>query len=610
MRKLVGLVAIIVVFFMSGCSFINLYNIIDENDTCELEMTCIEGFMFDEKECDCVEDPNYVEPVVYDELEPGERDDLVNTLKSVDKKTQEFTTFEFVTDISWRIEDLDNSYAVADIASSILQVDIEDFYIHFEAKEKGYDIVEKDFMIEKDGKIIQVINNDGIISEKVLAEDTSSSSIYKVLLDYGLVGGEEPTYDFLGNVKRVSNNKFTAQVAFHRADEYFGRAFMVQFGQITDADINSLRFDLTYTFDPDHTGYTVDIEFEMEGYFKGRNVIYSFTISQSYDMTTFEKVSLVEMGYPQPSFDTMSEVNVDAPFGERARFDTSSDDNNWIRYYLEEGIYYTILDDMAYPAEYRNVKMYNDKQEEIPITYPLVIETEGYYYINLATTEKQLDFHIKDTGLIDVVHLIAEDPVTGTVEIFIEGKSDVNSLTFEAVDYDRYVMFNITKSSSITLGKSYSLDGGENFYGFSQVSPYLFIPANETMYIRYSAKEELSVTIEYIVIDPKKTTQDFTDTDNMEDISYYDLEKPIQLGGEVEFAYFLITIDEPGNHKINTWCKLGNCYNVNYVIYTLDGTELPFDYKSVIFSNPGTYIVKMYQEGDYKDEVFFICNVQ
>ena len=282
----------------------------------------------------------------------------------------------------------------------------------------------------------------------------------------------------------------------------------------------------------------------------------------------------------------------------------------------EEFVYKTIMKDNGNPSEYNNIKIYNSDMEIVYEKYPLVVEEAGYYYVNLATAEEQLYFYIMDTGLEDIMKAVVTDPHTGTVEGHTEGKTDYNSITFPAVEYERIMLFDITKSEegeyeTLTISLIRDEEHHNSFPCLPYNSCYVTIPLGEELELRFSSTEEFSFTLQYDAVSPQITTQDIFDIDNMEDINYYDDYRPLEMGGEIANAYFLITVNEPGEYKINVWCRDGNCYNIEYELYTLDGEPLEKGHQYTTVDESGTYIVKMIFDDEYISAVrMYICNVQ
>lgn len=632
--KLIYLVLLITIA-LSACETTDTVEITPKDDTevtcelaetlvdgeCQASTTCDEGQHYDADELKCVIDPIEVETClegyqeineqcikitnpstpIYDELPAGDLDELVAVFNQIYLQNQ--NVYQLVVDSELELQNLsyDLGYGVMTSITSKLEIDMEDFYIHTLSLLEGYKPISEEFIFVKDNNIVSAVPIEHDITETVLSEDASLGTKIKILGEMGFLG-KNSDYSFLGNVNQINDREYTAQMTFEQAYIFFGSEFMSSFEVYQGTDFTELRFELTFTIDEDLNGYLTEVDFFIKGYQEGIQIETTIAFSQTTHFGSFDRKSQAEMGYRQESYSSIDDIQTDAPFGVYSIFNYDKEQDNWIRYHLEPGIYKLIT--WSNSELYDDIEIYDETNKLLYQGYPLIIEDAAYYYIKLNVdpvkyTEDFFYFTIEDSLLEDVSIITITDD-SGVIEGHTEGKGDVNKLIIPADGTSKFIRFDLELPSQYDLAFIHMIDtnlAASTKYLCDGVNGCTYqLSLTEDLVIKLFSTEEFDYSINYTVISPTITTNDISNVSNISDINAFSRSNPIMIDTNHRDAYFLITVEEDGKYQVNDWCTYSSCNNMYYEIYDINGTLIVSDPSNGHQLEAGTFIIRFTTE--------------
>lgn len=546
--------------------------------------------------------------IVYDELDPGELVLLTDAFDLVQANGE--TASQVVITSESNVLTMGNYGGLKTDTIGLFQIDLDDFYVFYQVKANDLTIHDMGLLREKNEQIVEYTSGrDDFVKETVVSNDATPESILTTLTDYGLV--EITNYDYLGNVEQQSPYVYTAQVAFHRVDEFLGQDFKNSFDDFGGVDYKLLRIDVTYTFDEDYKGYDMDISFEISGEYEGSNVRVTVDMVQHFNYQTFEKQSVTDLGFNIPVSESRDDISYNGPIHRAMNFTVYPDQDNWVRYYLEPGYYRTAIS--AYELE--DMAIYNEDMENVYSDYPFQVEEAGYYYVNLKTPNKTTqNFFIIDLGLDDISTETITGLEPGTLTGYSEGEKDYNKVIFPSVGEEYIVLIEVILENSLIhpndvyISPNTVRDYSSRYCDLALPMQCAFLlDTDEDLELMIRTDDDLTshYTLNYSFVKVEPTAQDMSDIGLLKDINDYDKEHPLQLGRGIANAYVLVTIEEDGKYSIRHGCTYGMCSNIDYDFYTLDGTLVELEKINGDNIEAGTYIVHLYYTSREKFDVIY-----
>ncbi|MCK7487126.1 MAG: hypothetical protein MZU97_17650 [Bacillus subtilis] len=203
---------------------------------------------------------------------------------------------------------------------------------------------------------------------------------------------------------------------------------------------NQLYLDVVIRFNGDYSGYVMDISLEVTGKMNNKSFGIEVMITQSVKVSNFAKKTVAEMGFNVPIGTTWEDIEFDATTN-LMEFWISPQQDNWIRYYLQPGVYRLNMDKSAYRA-------YNEAMEELPfIDAYVTIDNAGYYYINLLYLgSERVSIGLENLGISDITYEIISNPVDGTIIGYSEGENDINKFFFSIKDKSYLLVLDLSNS--------------------------------------------------------------------------------------------------------------------------------------------------------------------